>query len=131
LGPSVYIVEDDQHVLELYREILRIYGYEFAGFALNGKEALEAFKAMKSWPDIIIMDQRLPGMTGIEATEEILRMDPNAKVLFVSADINSRESALAIGAADFIRKPFQLKDLMARLGVLSGKGGPTIAPVRA
>jgi CheY-like chemotaxis protein len=126
----VFVVEDDQHVIELYREILRIYGYEFAGFALNGKEAVQAFEAMNPRPDVIIMDQRLPLMNGIEATKEIMRMDPGARVFFVSADINSRESALSSGAADFIRKPFQLKDFMTRLGALSGHGGPPAAPVR-
>jgi two-component system chemotaxis response regulator CheY len=120
----VFVVEDDQQVVELYREILRIYGYEFAGFAINGKEAVQAFKVMIPRPDVIIMDQRLPLMDGIEVTKEIMRMDPSAKVLFVSADINSRESALSSGAADFIRKPFQLKDFLTRLGVLSGKSAP-------
>lgn len=124
MGPRVFVVEDDQQVVELYREILRIYGYEFAGFALNGKEAVKAFETMNPRPDIIIMDQRLPLMSGIEVTKEIMRIDPSAKVLFVSADINSRENALSSGAVDFVLKPFKVKDLMTRLEVLSGKSAP-------
>jgi DNA-binding response OmpR family regulator len=130
LGPRVFVVEDDPHVLELYKEILRIYGYEFLGFAVNGKEAVRAFEAMNPRPDVIIMDQRLPLMDGIETTKEMIRMDPSAKVFFVSADINSRESALSSGAADFMRKPFPLKEFMARLGALSARGAPPAAPVR-
>jgi DNA-binding response OmpR family regulator len=121
LGPRVFVIEDDPQVVEMYREILRIYGYEFAGFVLNGKEAVEAFKAMDTRPDVIIMDQRLPLMSGIEVTKEIMRMDPGAKVLFVSADIKSREGALSSGAADFLVKPFEIKDFMTRLEVLSGR----------
>lgn len=121
MGTRVFVVEDDHQVVELYREILRIYGYEFVGFALNGKEAVETFEAMNTRPDVIIMDQRLPLMSGIEVTKEIMRMDPDAKVLFVSADINSRQGALSSGASDFIMKPFQIKDFVTRLDVLSGR----------
>jgi two-component system chemotaxis response regulator CheY len=124
LGPRVFIVEDDRHIIELYSEILKTHGYELAGFALNGKEAVETFRAMDTRPDVIIMDQRLPLVSGVEATKEIMRIDPSAKVLFVSADITSRESALQCGAADFIRKPFEVKDFVTRLEALSGKFGP-------
>jgi len=124
LGPSVFVVEDDKQVLELYRVILKMYGYEIAGFALDGKEAVRMFEAMNPRPDIIIMDQRLPLMSGVEATKEIMRMDPGAKVLFVSADVSSRESALSSGATDFVVKPFQIKNFMTRLDALSGKSAP-------
>ena len=124
MGPRVFVVEDDPQVLELYRVILKMYGYEIAGFALDGKEAVRMFEAMNPRPDIIIMDQRLPLMSGVEATKEIMRMDPGAKVLFVSADLSSRESALSSGATDFIVKPFQIKDFMTRLDALSGKSAP-------
>lgn len=124
MGPSVFVVEDDKQVLELYRVILKMYGYEIAGFALDGKEAVRMFEAMNPRPDIIIMDQRLPLMSGVEATKEIMRMDPGAKVLFVSADVSSRESALSSGATDFVVKPFQIKNFMTRLDALSGKSAP-------
>lgn len=124
MGPRVFVVEDDQQVLELYRVILKMYGYEIAGFALDGKEAVRMFEAMNPRPDIIIMDQRLPLMSGVEATKEIMRMDPGAKVLFVSADVSSRESALSSGATDFAVKPFQIKDFVTRLDALSGKSAP-------
>lgn len=124
MGPSVFVVEDDKQVLELYRVILKMYGYEIAGFALDGKEAVRMFEAMNPRPDIIIMDQRLPLMSGVEATMEIMRMDPGAKVLFVSADVSSRESALSSGATDFVVKPFQIKNFMTRLDALSRKSAP-------
>lgn len=124
MGPRVFVVEDDKQVLELYRVILKMYGYEIAGFALDGKEAVRMFEAMNPRPDIIIMDQRLPLMSGVEATKEIMRMDPGAKVLFVSADVSSRESALSSGATDFVVKPFQIKNFMTRLDALSGKSAP-------
>jgi len=124
LGPRIFVVEDDQQIVELYREILTIYGYEFAGFALDGKEAVRVFERMNPRPDIIIMDQRLPLMSGIEVTKEIMRMDPGAKVLFVSADLKSRDGALSSGAADFMLKPFRIEDFMTHLDVLSRRPAP-------
>lgn len=121
MGRSVFVVEDDLQIIELYKEILRIYRYELAGFALNGKEAVKAFETMDPRPDVIIMDQRIPLMNGIEVTKEIMRIDPHAKVLFVSADVNCRECALSSGAADFMLKPFGVKDFVTRLKVLSGR----------
>jgi len=121
LGRRVFVVEDDQQIIELYRVILGTYRYEFVGFALNGKEAVEALEAMDPRPDIIIMDQRIPLMNGIEVTKEIMRIDPGAKVLFVSADIKCRECALSSGAADFVLKPFGIEDFVTRLKILSGR----------
>ena len=117
----MFVVEDDQQIIELYRVILGTYRYEFVGFALNGKEAVEALEAMDPRPDIIIMDQRIPLMNGIEVTKEIMRIDPGAKVLFVSADIKCRECALSSGAADFVLKPFGIEDFVTRLKILSGR----------
>lgn len=121
MGRRVFVVEDDQQIIELYRVILGTYRYEFVGFALNGKEAVEALEAMDPRPDIIIMDQRIPLMNGIEVTKEIMRIDPGAKVLFVSADIKCRECALSSGAADFVLKPFGIEDFVTRLKILSGR----------
>ena len=121
MGHRVFVVEDDQQIIELYREILTTYRYELVGYATDGKEAVKAFEAMDPRPDVVIMDQRIPLMNGIEVTKEIMRIDPGAKVLFVSADIKCRECALSSGAADFVLKPFGIKDFVTRLKVLSGR----------
>ncbi len=124
MKPRVFIVEDNLQIVELYKYILKTNGYELAGVAVNGEDAIRAFTSMEPRPDIVIMDQRLPHMSGIEATREILRTDPKTRVLFVSADMSSREGALSIGAAGFIVKPFEVHDLIAHLATLSDESAP-------
>jgi two-component system chemotaxis response regulator CheY len=108
-------------VIETYREILKIYGFEVVGWSYNGEEAIKKFANLNPRPDVIIMDHRLPMKNGVETTEDILRIDPSAKVLFVSADTTSRIPALSVGAAGFLRKPFELKEFVATIKQL-GEG---------
>ena len=121
LAARVFIVEDDRMVIETYREILRIYGFEVVGWSYNGEEAIKKFKDLNPRPDVIIMDHRLPMKNGIETTQEILQIDPHARVLFVSADVTARSSAIANGAAGFLRKPFELKEFVSTIRVLADK----------
>ena len=51
------------------------------------------------------MDHRMPSKDGIEVTEEILSINPNTKIIFVSADYSIRDKALEVGAIDFLEKP--------------------------
>lgn len=121
---KVFIVEDDRMVIETYREILKIYGFEVVGWSYNGEEAIKKFENLNPRPDVIIMDHRLPMKNGVETTEDILRIDPSAKVLFVSADTTSRSQALSVGAAGFLRKPFELKEFVATIRQLGEKARP-------
>ena len=124
MAMRVFIVEDDRMIIETYREILRIYGFEVVGWAYNGEDAVKKFANLNPRPDVIIMDHRLPMKNGVETTEEILRIDPSAKVLFVSADTTSRSPALSVGAAGFLRKPFELKEFVATIRQLGEKAVP-------
>jgi len=124
LAISVFIVEDDRMVIETYREILRIYGFKVVGWSFNGEEAIKKFEKLNPRPDVIVMDHRLPMKNGVETTEEILRIDPSARVLFVSADTTSRSPALSVGAAGFLRKPFELKEFVATIRQLGEKATP-------
>jgi two-component system chemotaxis response regulator CheY len=58
------------------------------------------------------MDQRMPVKDGVTATQEILRFDPNAKILFGSADLQVKNDALKAGAKDFLLKPFRIEALL-------------------
>jgi two-component system chemotaxis response regulator CheY len=125
LVASVFIVEDDRMVIETYREILRIYGFDVVGWSYNGEEAIKKYRNLNPRPDVIIMDHRLPMKNGVETTQEILQIDPHARVLFVSADMSARSSAIANGAAGFLRKPFELKEFVSTIRVLADKTPPT------
>ena len=109
---SIFIVEDDLALQNLYSKVLKIYGFQIIGIANNGLDATMMFQSFSEKPDIILMDHRMPIKNGIEATKEILILSERSKIIFVSADILIKDKALAIGAYSFIKKPFDIEDLI-------------------
>jgi len=107
MGKKVLIVDDAAFMRMLLKDIVTKAGYEVVGEASNGKEAVEKYKELK--PDIVTMDITMPEMNGIEAVKEIKKIDPNAKIIMVSAMGQQAMviEAIQAGARDFIVKPFQ------------------------
>lgn len=117
----VFIVEDEDFIRDLYKDV-----FESAGLtvfsACNGDEAVNIFKTLKSRPDIIIMDHRMPGKDGVQTTKEILAIDPSVPIIFSSADVSVREQALEAGACSFWVKPFPCSLLVnAMLDIVEAK----------
>jgi two-component system chemotaxis response regulator CheY len=81
--------------------------YVLAGEASNGREAVELFKELK--PDLVTMDIVMPELDGIEAVKQIRALDPEAKIIMVSAmgQQSMVIDSIQAGARDFIIKPFQ------------------------
>lgn len=109
---KVFIVEDEPGLQYLYRKLLSFNGFEVMDIAENGEEAVIMFKSFPEKPDVILMDNRMPKKTGIEASKEILQIDKNIKIIFTSADLSIKEEALSIGAFSFWDKPFTLDHLI-------------------
>ena len=109
----VLIVDDAQFTRNILKNIMSKTGYvEIVGEASNGKEGIELFKKLK--PDMITMDLVMPEKGGIETIEEILKIDPKALIVVVSA---LGQEALVLGAAkkgakDFIQKPFKTEQII-------------------
>ena len=87
-------------------------GFEIAGIASNGLEAITMFKSFSNKPKVILMDQRMPEMSGIEATKKILQVDNRVKIIFLSADNSVKEEAISLGAFLFIDKIFTINELI-------------------
>ena len=87
-------------------------GFEIAGIANNGLEAITMFKSFSNKPKVILMDQRMPEMSGIEATKLILQVDNKVKIIFLSADNSVKEEAISLGAFLFIDKIFTINELI-------------------
>lgn len=104
---KVLIVDDAMFMRSMIKDILNNSGkFEVIGEASNGQEAVEVYKEKK--PDIVTMDIVMPIMDGIEATKEILKINPTAKIVMVSA-LGQEPlviESIAAGARDFIVKPF-------------------------
>ena len=90
---------------------MKLEGHEIVDKAFNGEEALEIYRNFQNTPDIILMDHRMPLKDGLEATKEILAINPHCKIVFVSADYSVRDRALEIGAIDFLEKPIDFATL--------------------
>ena len=112
---SVLIVDDELFIVELYRDILQLRGYKVVGTAFDGEEAIRRYNDTNEKPDIIIMDHRMPVMNGVEATKEIMRINPMQKVIFVSADVLVEKEAREAGATEFLPKPFRMDDLIEKM----------------
>lgn len=116
---SVLIVDDELFIVELYRDILQLRGYKVVGMAFDGEEAIRKYTNSPDKPDIIIMDHRMPVMNGVDATKEIVRMNPTQKVIFVSADVLVEKEARNAGATEFLPKPFRMDDLIEKMDRVS------------
>lgn len=108
------IVEDDNDISRMLKELLEGQGYETAQ-AFSGTEAL--LYVEKRVPDGVILDLMLPGMDGEEVLKSIKESSPHTAVLVSSAkeEVQVRISLLKAGADDYLVKPFDTQELLARL----------------
>jgi DNA-binding NarL/FixJ family response regulator len=105
------VVDDTSFMRKMAADYLKQGGHTVIGEATNGKEAIRLFEETK--PDIVLMDLTMPEMSGIEAIQEILRIDSGAIILVCTAS-NQQDlisGALEAGAKGYLLKPFYLKKL--------------------
>ena len=109
---TVAIIDDDVYIGNMIEEVLQAEGYTVVR-AYSGTEAVLLMKTSR--PDLVLLDLMLPGLSG----EEVLPQIGNAPVIVVSAkvDVDSKVDLLMGGAADYITKPFDIKELLARIAV--------------
>ncbi|QTL98433.1 response regulator [Iocasia frigidifontis] len=107
MDKKVLIVDDAAFMRMMIKNILVEDGFEIAGEAENGKEAIELYKELE--PDLVTMDITMPDMDGIEAVKEILKIDKDARVIMCSAMGQQAMviDAIQAGAKDFVVKPFK------------------------
>jgi len=84
---KVIVVDDDKDTVEVFCEYLEIKGIEVLGRGHNGREAVELFKEKK--PEIVLLDVMMPEYDGFFGLKNIRKLDPNAKVIMVTADLTS------------------------------------------
>lgn len=107
MANKILIVDDAAFMRMMIKDILSKNGFEIAGEANDGVQAIEKYKEVS--PDLVTMDITMPEMDGITALKEIKKYDPNAKVIMCSAMGQQAMviDAIQAGAKDFIVKPFQ------------------------
>ncbi len=112
---NVLIVDDSGYMRTVIRKYLEQQGMVIAAEAANGIEAIELYEKHK--PTIVTMDISMKKLGGIEATKSIRQLDPNAKIIMISALGEARfiKEAIQSGAADFIIKPFEPERLVSSI----------------
>lgn len=112
MGKTVLIVEDEQNIVDILSFNLEREGYDTLE-AYDGNTGLQL--ALEQNPDLVLLDLMLPGRSG----EELLPLLRGLPVIVVSAkaDIDAKVDALLGGAADYVTKPFALRELLARVAV--------------
>lgn len=117
---TIAVIDDDVYIGDMLAEVLTKEDYRVLR-AYSGTEALMLLSQNK--PDLILLDLMLPGLSG----EEVLPHIKNIPVIIVSAktDINNKVNLLLEGASDYITKPFEISELLARIVVQLRKASPT------
>lgn len=107
MAKRIMLVDDANIIRLMLRKILVEGGYEIAGEASTGEEAIKKYSELK--PDLVTMDITMNGMGGISALKAIRQIDSNAKVIMCSAMGQKYliMEAIKAGAANFIMKPFE------------------------
>ena len=106
------VVDDDRTTLTLYKLLLEEIGNYSVEFSYNGKDAVENYRNHSEKPKVIIMDYRMPVMNGVDAMNEILKINRNTKIIFASADTTMKELSISMGATAFLSKPFKIEELI-------------------
>ncbi len=118
----VLIVEDDKNIAELMKMYFEKAGYDVS-IADNGRTAIDVFEAVN--PTIVILDIMLPGMDGWAVCKEI-RSRSKTPIIMVTAkgETQDKVSGLQMGADDYIVKPFEMKEVLARVDAVLRRAEP-------
>ena len=105
MSKRILIIDDEENIRRVTRLTLQAAGYE-VGEAADGERGLEAFGDGSSW-DAVLLDQRMPGMDGLETLRHLKDRQPDARVIMSTAyaSIELAVDAMKLGATDFVRKP--------------------------
>ena len=106
---SVAIVDDEMGILRTYELLFNRRNIPLSFTALDGPEAIEKFKMAKPRPDVLIIDYRLPSMSGLDLMREVLAIEPGTKVIFISGDDSIQKESIDAGATVFLKKPASIK----------------------
>ena len=104
---KVLVVDDEPEVRGVLVEFLSSRGYEVMA-AESGAVAVALVEAAR--PDLVLLDVAMPGMDGVETLRRLVQIDPSLAVIMVTAntDIGITSKLLALGAVDYVPKPFDL-----------------------
>ncbi len=112
MKPSAIVVDDERDIVEVFSEYLTIKGVEVKGVGFDGKEAVELYKKFK--PDVVLMDVMMPKFSGFYGLQNIRQIDPEAKIIMITADSTERtyEKLKEFGASIILHKPYKIETIL-------------------
>lgn len=124
---SLLVVDDEENLRVMLAAALRHYGFEVTE-AVNGREALAAVTEQR--PDLVVLDITIPRPDGLEVLRSLRSRDDATPVLLLSArdDVSDRVRGLSLGADDYLPKPFNLDELIARIEAIFRRIAPRVGP---
>lgn len=126
MSNKILFVEDEKDLTLIVADTLREQGYDIIT-ASDGIEGLEKFKAEAT--DIVVADVMMPKLDGFTMAKEIRKLSPTVPLLFLTAKstIDDVEEGFEIGANDYLKKPFELRELIVRIKALLRRHTPNRA----
>lgn len=122
MSDKILFVDDEEDLTLIVADTLRGQGYDVIT-AAHGIEGLEKFKTENA--DIVVADVMMPKMDGFTMAKEIRKLSPAVPLLFLTAKstIDDVEEGFEIGANDYLKKPFELRELIVRIKALLRRAG--------
>ena len=113
MGNKILIVDDATFIRTMIKDILVPKGFEIAGEAANGNEAMTKYEELS--PDLVTMDITMKEKDGLEAARDILQKFPDARIIMVTALGNEKMlvDSIKLGVKDFIVKPFDPERILS------------------
>jgi CheY-like chemotaxis protein len=115
-GETILLVDDEQEVLEVGRELLERFGYRVLT-AYDGENAMEVFSEFESDVQCVILDLNMPGLDGQSCLERLLSRSPRMKIIVATGYLERerRKEMIESGASGFITKPYRFTDMLREL----------------
>jgi CheY-like chemotaxis protein len=128
-APRVLVVDDNAAMRRMLRGLLEDVGMHVVGEASDGLEGVARAELLR--PDVVLMDWRMPGLDGLEATAEIRRRLPEIEVVMSSAAESNRMAAIArqAGASAFVAKGASAQQVCAAVMAASGRPSSSKPPM--
>ena len=125
--PHILVVDDEPHIIEVVSAYLAREGYE-VDTAADGDSAFELARSLR--PQLIVLDVGLPGRSGFDVLRDLRSDGVDSAVIMLTArdDLIDRVAGLELGADDYVTKPFEPRELVARVGAVLRRQGE--APLR-
>jgi two-component system OmpR family response regulator len=122
--PRVLVVDDEPNIVELLHTALRFVGYDVRA-ATTATQALELAESFR--PDLVVLDVMLPDLDGFEVSHRLRGLLPDVRVVFLTARDQAADAVAGLtraGGDEYVRKPFNLDELIARLALVLRRSTP-------